>query len=453
MRAAQGPSLFLGTIILVASFTVAASAQEKLVYVSVMDTEFIGEPTVRQVEQDLNKAVDDGAYAVILLIDTPGGLFDSMNDVIQLIFSSSIPVVTFVAPKGADAASAGTFVTMAGHVAAMAPGTSIGAAQPVQYDAFGQGVPASNKTQSYIETKVRSYAEWTGRPMNVSLAFIRSNLVLTPKEALDAGVIDLIADDVEDLVSKVVDAPVHGRLPDGTERISLAGAEVKYLGKSLQDRFTNSMSNPALAYMLFIVGIYGIIFGFTTPGIEVPEVAGAICLLLALYGLGIVGASVMGMLLICLGALFLVAEAATPGFGMFASAGVICLVLGALFLPPMGTIGAPRFYMPRAWFVIFRTTIVALSLGIGAFIAISVRYSIKTKRLKPTTGGEGILGKPGVALTRLDPTGQVMIDGEIWKAYSVSGPMEKGVRIGVIARKGLSLQVKEAGGLHPKTPW
>lgn len=446
MRVVQGRCLTLGVLILAAALAVPAMGQGKLVYVSVMDTEFIGEPTVRQVEEDLRKATDDGAYALVLLIDTPGGLFDSMNDVIQLIFSSSIPVVTFVAPKGADAASAGTFVTMAGHVAAMAPGTSIGAAQPVQYDPFGQGVPSSNKTQSYIETKVRSYAEWTGRPMNVSLAFITTNLVLTPKEALDAGVIDLIAEDVEDLVSKVVDAPVHGRLPDGRERISLAGAEVKYLGKSLQDRFTNFMSNPALAYLLFIVGIYGIIFGFTTPGIEVPEVVGAICLLLALYGLGIVGASIMGMLLVCLGVLFLVAEAATPGFGMFATAGVICLVLGALFLPPVGTIGAPRFYMPKGWFLVFRTTIVALSLGIGAFLAISVRYSMKAKRLKAVTGGEGILGKQGVAMTRLDPSGQVLIEGEIWKASTMSGTLEKGARISVIARKGLSLQVKGADG-------
>jgi membrane-bound serine protease (ClpP class) len=271
MRVVQGPCLTLGVLLLAAALAVPAMGQGKLVYVSVMDTEFIGEPTVRQVEEDLRKATDDGAYALVLLIDTPGGLFDSMNDVIQLIFSSSIPVVTFVAPKGADAASAGTFVTMAGHVAAMAPGTSTGAAQPVQYDPFGQGVPASNKTQSYIETKVRSYAEWTGRPMNVSLAFITTNLVLTPKQALDAGVIDLIAEDVEDLVSKVVDAPVHGRLPDGRERISLAGAEVKYLGKSLQDRFTNFMSHPTLAYLLFIVGIYGIIFGFTTPGSRSPR--------------------------------------------------------------------------------------------------------------------------------------------------------------------------------------
>ncbi len=439
-----GKGLPFIVLLLASSFLWATTshARERLVYVSTMDTQFIGQPTADQFRKDLARALDDDACAIILLINTPGGLFDAMNDIIEAIFSSDIPVITFVAPRGADAASAGIFVTMAGHVAAMSPGTSIGAGQPIGYDPYGQGIPVTNKTLSYIEGKVKSYAEWTGRSQNVSLAFIRENLVLTPSEALEAGIIDLIALDVDDLVSRVIDFPIHGQLPDGRETISLVGATVVYLGKTLQDRFTNFMSNPALAYMLFIVGIYGIVFGFSTPGIEVPEVVGAICLVLALYGMGIVGASVVGIILICLGLVFFIAEASTPGFGLFATAGVICMVLGALFLPPIGVPGMPRFYMPRPWFLTFRATVTVLAVGLGVFLAVAMRYSLKTKRTKPTTGGEGILGKEGIVLTDLDPTGQVFVGGEIWKAISVSSSLPKGTMIRVVGRKGLALQVE-----------
>ncbi len=437
-------SLSLVALLLPILVTGAALAQDKLVYVSVMETEFIGQPAVDQFEKDLERAVDDGAYAVILLIDTPGGLFNAMNDIIELIFSSKIPVVTFVGPKGADAASAGTFVTMAGHVAAMAPGTSIGAAQPVNFQPTGEGTPVTNKSQAFIETKVRAYAEWTGRPQNVSLDFVRKNLVLTPAEAVEAGVVDIIAMDVDDLVSKVVDFPIHGELPDGRKTITLAGARVEEIGKTLQDRFANFMSNPALAYMLFIVGIYGLVFGFSTPGIEVPEVVGAICLVLALYGMGIVGANIIGIILICMGVIFFVAEATTPEFGLFVTAGVICMVLGALFLPPVGVPGMPRFYMPRRWFLTFRTTVAVLVLGLGAFFALALRSSLRSRRKTPTTGGEGIIGKPGETVTPLDPSGQVMIGGEIWKATSASRPIGKGSKVRVVGRKGLVLQVESA---------
>jgi membrane-bound serine protease (ClpP class) len=419
-----------------------AGAREKLVYVSVMDTEYIGQPTVDQFEKDLERAADDGAYAIILLVDTPGGLFDSMNEIIEMIFSSEIPVITYVSPKGADAASAGTFVVMAGHVAAMSPGTSIGAAEPVSFAPTGQSVSVTNKTRAYIETKVRAYAEVTGRPEDTSLSFVTDNLVLTPNEAVEAGVVDVVAEDVDDLVASVVDFPIHGSLPGGMDRITLAGAELKYIEKTIQDNFANFMSNPALAYLLFIVGIYGIVFGFSNPGIEVPEVAGAICLVLALYGMGIVGANVMGIILITLGVVFLIAEAATPEFGLFITAGVICIVLGAFFLPPVGMPGVPRFYMPRRWFTTFSWTAAILAVGLGAFFGLALRSSIKTRRRTPTTGGEGIIGKSGTSLTALDPSGQVLVNGEIWRATSISGELERGARVRVKDRLGLSLQVE-----------
>ncbi|MBU7004463.1 MAG: nodulation protein NfeD [Theionarchaea archaeon] len=419
-----------------------ATGQEKIVYISKMDTEFIGQPTVDQFKRDLQRAYDDEAYAIILMIDTPGGLFSAMNDVIELIFSSEIPIITFVAPKGADAASAGTFVTMAGHIAAMAPGTSIGAAQPISYNPTGENVPVTNKTQNYIETKVRSYAQWTGRPENTSLEFIEKNLVLTPSEAVEEGVVDLVADDVDDLIAQIVDLPIHGELPDGRTTVDLTGSKTIELDKTIQDRFTNFMSNPALAYMLFIVGIYGIVFGFSNPGVEVPEVIGAICLILALYGMGIVGANYVGIILICMGVIFFVAEASTPEFGLFVTAGIVCLVLGAFFLPPVGLPGIPRFYMPRRWFLTFRGTVIVLVVGLGGFFALALRSSIRTRRKKPTTGGEGLIGKTGTTMTDLDPQGQVMIGGEIWKAFVSSGALEKGSPVRVIGRKGLLLQVE-----------
>ncbi len=418
---------------------------EKFVYVMDLKADFIGPPTASQVQRAIGLSEADGAAGLVLMLDTPGGRVDSMFEILRMVFNSKVPVIVFVAPKGANAASAGAFITVAAHIAAMAPGTAIGAAEPISgYDPqTGSVQPAPNKTKSYIIGKMESVANLTGRPVEPCVEFITVNLVLTPAEALEAGIIDFVAGDVQELLSKINEFEIHGTLQDGSKpRVTLSDAAIRYIKLTLSERFTNYLSNPTLAYILLMIGMYGIIFGFASPGTYVPETIGAICIVLSLFGLGVVGASMVGIILLVLGMIFLVAEAATPTFGLFTTAAVICLVFGILFLPPRWG-GEPSFYMPREWYRTFTMTALALVVGLAAFFAVGLRYVAKIRTKRPATGGDELLGLTAHTITDLDPQGQVRVRGEIWSARSSSDikiPAEADVRI--VGRKGLILIVK-----------
>jgi membrane-bound serine protease (ClpP class) len=421
---------------------------EGFVYVMNLRAPFIGPPTVDQVDKLVSLSEADGAIAAIIKLDTPGGRVDSMFEIMQLIYNAQVPVVVYVAPKGADAASAGAFITVSSHIAAMAPGTAIGAAEPVissPSPETGTVQPAPNKTKSFIIGKMESTANLTGRPVDPLVKFITANLVLTPNEALEQGVIDFVAETEEDLVSKVVDFEVHGTLGNGSKpRVTLAGAEIRYVELSLTERFTNYMSDPTLSYILLLVGMYGIIFGFMSPGTYVPETLGAICLILALFGLGIVGANIVGILLLILGMIFLFAEAATPTFGLFTAAAVICFVLGILFVPPRigGGELVPSFYLPREWYRTFTLTALTVVAGFVVFFVIGMQYVVKGRKKPARTGGEELVGLMGKTVRELDPKGQVRIRGEIWNATTPDGSIPARADVRVIGRKGLTLIVE-----------
>lgn len=419
---------------------------EKVVYVMKLKADFIGSPTVDQFDRVISLSEKDGAAAVVIMLDTPGGSVDSMFEILKRIFASSVPVIVYIAPKGANAASAGAFITVASHIAAMAPGTAIGAAEPISgYDPqTGAIQPAPNKTKSYIIGRMESTADLVGRPVEPCVEFITRNLVLTPAEALSAGVIDFVAGDLEELLSKIDQFQIHGTLSNGSRpKVTLSDCRIEYVELSASERFTNFFSNPTLAYILLMIGMYGLIFGFASPGTYVPETLGAICIVLALFGLGIVGANIVGILLLLLGTIFLIAEALTPGFGLFTAAAVVCLVFGILFLPPSwGVEGG--FYMPREWYRTFTLTALTLVGGFVAFFAVSMRYVVKTRRKPPTTGGPELIGMTGTTVSVLDPTGQVRIRGEIWNASSAEGTIETGTDVRVVGRKGLTLIVRSA---------
>jgi membrane-bound serine protease (ClpP class) len=446
-------SVLQATIVLFSCIALSHSAlAQGSVYVMPLNANFIGPSTVDQVDKLISISEENDASAAVILLDTPGGRVDSMFEIMQLIYNSQVPVIVYVAPKGADAASAGAFITVSSHIAAMAPGTAIGAAEPVQSSSDPTGgtvQPAPNKTKSYIIGRMESTANLTGRPVEPLVSFITANLVLTPNEALEQGVIDFIAESEEELLSKIIDFPIHGSLGDGSRpNVTLAGAEIFYVELSISERFTNFMSDPTLSYILLLVGMYGLIFGLMSPGTYVPETLGAICIILALFGLGIVGANIVGILLLAMGMIFLLAEAATPTFGLFTVAAVICFIFGILFVPPrIGGDIIPTFYLPRQWYTTFTLTSLTLIAGFVVFFVIGMQYVLKGRNRPSKTGGDELMGMRGMTVGELDPKGQVRLRGELWTAASASSetiPGKTGVR--VVGRKGLTLLVERTEG-------
>ena len=424
------------------------AAAQGSVYVMPLKANFISPSTVDQVTKLINIAEDNDASAAVIMLDTPGGRVDSMFEIMQLIYNSRVPVVVYVAPKGADAASAGAFITVASHIAAMAPGTAIGAAEPVQSSPDPQGgavQPAPNKTKSYIIGRMESTANLTGRPVEPLVKFITANLVLTPNEALEEGVIDFIAETEADLLSQIVDFPIHGSLGDGSRpTVTLSGAEIFYVELSITEKCTNFMSDPTLSYILLMVGMYGLIFGLMSPGTYVPETLGAICIILALYGLGIVGANIVGILLLIMGMIFLFAEAATPTFGLFTVAAVICFIFGILFVPPrIGGDVIPSFYLPRQWYTTFTLTSLTLIAGFVAFFIFGMQYVVKGRNKPSSTGGDELMGMVGRTVGELNPRGQIRLRGELWSATSAERePIPGKTEVRVVGRKGLTIIVE-----------
>jgi len=446
MASIMRPTLLLTATFLMLLLSASPALCDRFVYAMKLKADFIGPPTVSQFDRVISLSEDDGAAAAMIILDTPGGRVDSMFEILKRIFASEVPVIVYVGPKGANAASAGAFITVASHIAAMAPGTAVGAAEPISgYDPqTGAIQPAPNKTKSYIIGKMESTANMVGRPSEPCVEFVTKNLVLTPSEALSAGVIDFVAGDVEELLSQVEQFQIHGTLANGSRPlVTLSDCRVEYVELSASERFTNFFSNPTLAYILLMIGMYGLIFGFASPGTYVPETLGAICIVLALFGLGIVGANIVGILLLLLGTIFLIAEAATPGFGLFTAAAVVSFVFGILFLPPRWGV-EPAFYMPREWYRTFTVTALTLVAGFVAFFAVSMRYVVKTRSKPPTTGGPELIGMTGTTVSALDPAGQVRVRGEIWNASSSEGTIETGTDVRVVGRKGLTLIVRRA---------
>ena len=442
-----------GAILAALLLCTSAGLAEKFVYVMKLKADFIGQPTVSQMDRVITMSEEDGAAAAVIMLDTPGGSVDSMFEILKRIYASKVPVVVYIAPKGADAASAGAFITIASHIAAMAPGTAIGAAEPISgYDPqTGAVQPAPNKTKSYIIGKMESYANFSERPVDTCVEFITRNLVLTANEALDAGVIDFVASNEYELLSQIVGFQIHGTLVDGSKpEVTLLDAEIRYVELSLSERFTNYMSNPSLAYLLLMIGMYGLMFGFMSPGTYVPETLGAICIVLALFGMGIVGASLVGIILLILGMIFLIAEATTTTFGLFTTAAIVCLVFGVLFLPPRWGGGVfPDFYMPREWYRTFTLTALTIVAGFAAFFVVGMRYVVKGRKKPPATGGEELLGMDAITVKELDPTGQVRIRGEIWTARATDATIPAKTEVEVIDRKGLVLLVREREKQEP----
>ncbi len=387
---------------------------------------------VDYIKRSISKAQSEEGSVFILELNTPGGLESSMREIVQEFQKTTIPVVVFVYPSGGRAASAGAIITISADIAAMAPGTNIGAAHPVQIGGEGQNDVMKEKVLQDTLAFVRSIAREKGRNVEVVESMVKKSISLTPEEALKANIIDLIATDRIDLLNKL-----NGRIVEKHGRkiiLKTEGVQVYQISNSLREEFLNLVTNPTIAYMLLLIGFYGIFFELYNPGSIVPGAVGIISLLLGLYGLGVVGVNWLGLLLILAGILLLALEVVTPSLGGLAIAGGIALALGSFILispeSPYGNIPISVI-----------TTMVILTV---AFFLFAGRLGFKAQKRKKMLGTEELIGEVGEAITDFAKgKGKVFVHGEIWNAVSEED-IKKGDAVLIEEVKGLTLKVRKS---------
>jgi membrane-bound serine protease (ClpP class) len=416
----------------------------------------IGPASSDYVVRGIARAARDGSQLVILQIDTPGGLDLSMRSVIKAILNSPVPVASFVAPGGARAASAGTYILYASHIAAMAPGTNLGAATPVQVappgiggepdkpparkdkegGERGDGGKSAGPLASAMERKavndaaayLRGLAQMRGRNAEWAERSVREGLSLSAEDALKEHVIDYIAPDVAALAARLDGARI--KVLGREVQLQTAGAARVNLLPDARSRLLTVITNPSIALILMSIGVYGLLFEFMSPGAVAPGVIGAICLLLALYGLQLLPVNYAGLALILLGITFMIAEAFLPSFGVVGLGGVAAFVAGALILVDTDL---PDYGIPVG---LVATVAVASALLMAATVTVALR----TRRRAVVSGVESLVGSIAEVLEDAGREGWVNAGGETWRVAS-SVPLRRGQAVRIVARRGSVLEV------------
>jgi len=402
----------------------------------------------------ITKAADDAAHLVVIEMDTPGGLDTSMRDIIKAILASKVPVATYVSPKGARAASAGTYILYASHIAAMAPATNLGAATPVELaPAGGQPTPPEQpgakpddaprpapagdaKTRKAVHDAsayIRSLAELRGRNAEWAERAVREAVSLSASEALELKVIDLVAADLDDLLQQA-----HGRsvaIDGETRTLDTAGAAIERVAPDWRSRLLAVIGDPSIAYILMLLGIYGLIYEFSNPGMLFPGVIGGICLLLGLFALQLLPISYAGLALIVLGIALMIAEAFLPSFGALGLGGIAAFVIGSVMLIDTEL---PGYGIP--W-----QLIVPVALASAAFSFFVASLALRARRRPVMTGAEELVGATGEILADMEHEGWARVHGEQWRVRC-HAPLARGSRVRVRARHDLILDVEPLEG-------
>lgn len=412
----------------------------------------IGIATTLHIESIIERAKAENAELIVLRVNTPGGLVSSTRDIAERILASPIPVAVYVSPSGAHAASAGTFITYAGHVAAMAPGTQIGAATPIE---MGGGdpmapkekpagedgeKPANEKPDSTAADRkslndaiafIKSLAELRGRNVEWAEKAVRDAATLTASEALQQRVIDVIASDVDDLLRQIDGRVV--KVANVEKTLATAGRALVTVELDWRTEFLGVISDPNVAYILLMIGMYGIIFEFWNPGFVAPGVIGAICLLVALMALTALPVNYAGLALVLLGIAFMIGEAFVPSFGVIGIGGVVAFVLGSVFLfdPAKSDYG-----LAVAWPVIAAATATS-----AFFTFVVVGFALQARKRPIVSGSEELLGMSGQVVEWSPTGGAVRVHGEIWAA-TARGALAVGDQVRVVGRDGLTLMVE-----------
>src|SRR5881296_2169121 len=426
-RRAQGVLVLVALVLLAAAPASAAPAPVATVVIDGV----ISPVTLRLIESALTRAKAGGAQALVIQLDTPGGLERSMRAIVRDMLNAPIPVIVYVYPTGARAASAGVFITMAAHVAAMAPATNIGAAHPVSVGG-SMDKESMRKVENDAAAFIRTIAIERGRNAEWGEKAVRQSVSVTEREAVRLKVVDFIADSIPDLLTKLDGRTV--KTSQGPVTLATREAVAKPIEIGFRDRVLAVITDPNVAYVLMMLGTLGLIFELSTPGAVLPGVIGGISLILAFFAFQSLPINFAGLLLILFGIVLLVAEIKIVSHGILAVGGIVSMALGSLML-----YDAPEVGFRVSWWAI--VPMVGATAGLFLFvIAAGVRALARRQLLGPS----GLVGQLATVKERLAPEGQVLVSGEIWRAVAEGEPVDAGARVRVVAVDGLTLRVAKA---------
>ncbi|MDR5683242.1 MAG: nodulation protein NfeD [Armatimonadota bacterium] len=432
----MGVRLSVLALILAFGAAVASAAPERpVVYVIRVDG-VISPASATYIQRAITEAHRAGAAALVVELDTPGGLLRSTDDITKALLNAPLPVIVYVSPAGARAASAGVFVVYASHVAAMAPTTNLGAATPI---AVGEGQEtesqrtALRKATEDSVAKIRTIAERRGRNADWAERAIREAASISSEEAVRLRVIDFLAADLAELLVRA-----DGRTVEvGGERrlLRTRGAETVRLEMDVRERLLDVLAEPNVGLILMTIAIYGIIFELNNPGAIFPGVVGAIALILAFTSFAILQVNYAGLALIGLSVALFITELFTPGFGVLGVGGIISFILGGILL----TSNQEPYLRTSVELVL------VLGLLTGAFFLFAVGAGLRAQRRRPSSGREALVGAVGVARSEIAPAGTVFVQGELWTAEADGDPIQPGERVRVVGLEGLRLRVRREG--------
>jgi len=430
MRRCPNPSaVWIGLCIIAILFPIATSAQAPVVVQIELD-DIIHKVSADYVKAGLDRARQVGARAVIIRLSTPGGLVDAMREIVEAILASPVPVINWVGPNGARAASAGFFILLSGDVALMAPGTNTGAAHPVSITGGKIDDVMEKKIVSDASAYIRSYTAKRGRNASLAEKGVVESQSFTAEEALKENLIDGVVNDIPSIIQRY-DGKEIKRFDDAVTRLNLTGATVEVFNMTSRQRLLSRVMNPNLAFILALIGIICLYIEVTHPGLILPGVVGAISIVLALFAFHLLPVNWTGALLILVAIALFVLEATVTSHGILAIGGCVAMIAGALMLVE-GPIPQLRIQLG---------TTLAVTIPVALITIFLVRLVMLSHRRKSVTGVEGMIGEVGVAKSDIHQDGKVLVHGEYWNASSAA-PIAAGSRVRVVNVHGLKVQVE-----------
>jgi membrane-bound serine protease (ClpP class) len=419
--------VFVAAILLLPSFSFA----QKVISINV--NEGINPSTAEFIQLGIEKAQKENAECLVINLNTPGGLLTSTRDIVTNIMQSSVPVIVYVSPTGAHAGSAGVFITLSANIAAMARGTNIGAAHPVDMQGKSDAV-LNEKIVNDAAAFIRTIAEKRSRNVQWAEDAVRTSVAITEQEALEKNVINLIAVTEKDLLTQVDGKQIQ--LENGSKILHTKNATVETLEMGFFQKVLSRISDPNIAYIIMMLGFYGLLFELFSPGAIFPGIIGVICLILAFYSMSSMPVNYAGLALIIFGIILFLLEIKVISHGMLAIGGTLSVLLGSMILFRTSPV---ENFVSLSWSVIFSVT--AFSVLFFLFI---ITMGLRAQRAKPVSGENAMIGQTALTLTPLDPRGQVTLMGEIWSAASLSEKINSNEKVIVKEVKELTLYVQPA---------